>query len=168
MALIVEDGTGLSNANSYVSVADARTWAADRGLTLPTDDAVLSSYLIQATDFIGSYETQFKGERTVPATQALSWPRNCVDLFGVDLPNNVIPQQLVAAQVQAAVAITAGVVLQPNMQASDYVIREKVGPLETEYSDPNKVGLLPTLTAFENAIAPLLQGGGGFWQTVRV
>ena len=127
MALIVEDGTGKSNANSYVSVDDARAWASDRGLVLPTDDAGLSSYLIQATDFIGSYENQFKGSRTTPATQALSWPRECVDLFGADLPNNVIPQQLIAAQIQAAVAVTAGVVLQPNAQASDYIVREKIG-----------------------------------------
>lgn len=168
MALIVEDGTGLPNSNSYVSITDARAWALDRNLTLPTDDAMLSSYLIQATDFIGSYETQFKGNRANPATQALSWPRECVDLFGVDILNTVIPQQLVAAQVQLAVALTAGIDLQPNTQVSDYVVREKVGPLETEYSDPNKVGVKPTLTAFNNAIAPLLSGGGGFWQTVRV
>ena len=53
MALIVEDGSGLSGANSYASTAQADTYASDRGLTAWTGDtATKEAALIRATDYL--------------------------------------------------------------------------------------------------------------------
>ena len=38
MALIVEDGSIVPGADSYINLVDARTFAAKYGLVLPTDD----------------------------------------------------------------------------------------------------------------------------------
>lgn len=40
MAIIVEDGTGVTGANSYISLADARTYATNRGFELSADDTI--------------------------------------------------------------------------------------------------------------------------------
>lgn len=81
MALVKEDGTGLSNANSYASVADCDTYheshlyATDwTGATTATKEAAL----IMASRLIdGSY--QFNG-RKYTTEQSLQWPRErCPD-----------------------------------------------------------------------------------------
>lgn len=154
ITIVVEDGSGVAGANSYVSVADARTYAENRGITLPTDDDELAAMLIQASDYLEAQECRYQGDRT-SSTQALAWPRTGVELNGDDFPPNAIPKSLIGAQVQLAIAINAGFDLQPNISPQDYVTREKVGPIETEYADPVAVGIMPTFTAVNALLAPL-------------
>ena len=53
MALVVEDGSGLSGANSYATAAQADTYASDRGLSAWTGDtATKEAALIRATDYL--------------------------------------------------------------------------------------------------------------------
>ena len=53
MSLIVEDGTGLDTAESYVSVVDAGTYCTAHGLTAWTGtDGVKESALRNATQYI--------------------------------------------------------------------------------------------------------------------
>lgn len=77
MSLIVEDGTGLSGAESYVSVADCVTYATNHGLTFPGTDATASeAALRRATAAIDNrYRLRFTGYRTHRRAQALEWPR---------------------------------------------------------------------------------------------
>lgn len=154
IAIIVEDGSGVLNANSYVSVDDAREYANSRGTELPEDDDEVASMLIRASDYLEAQECRYQGKRTSPS-QALAWPRSGVVLNCDALPANVIPKSLIAAQVQLAMAINAGFDLQPNISPQDYVTREKVGPIETEYADPTKVGIMPTFGAANALLAPL-------------
>ena len=51
MALIIENGTIVANANSYATVAELRGYAALRGATVPTDDAQCEYMLIKAMPF---------------------------------------------------------------------------------------------------------------------
>lgn len=152
--IIVEDGSGNTDANSFVSVEDARAYAEARGTDLPTDDDEVASMLIRASDYLDAQECRFQGKRT-SSSQALTWPRTGVVLNCDDVPPNVIPKSLIAAQVQLAMAINAGFDLQPNVSPQDYVTREKVGPIETEYADPLAVGIMPTFTAVNALLAPL-------------
>lgn len=95
MALVVEDGTGLADAESYVSVADFQTWASNRGYLLPTAEAEIEALLRRACDFIE--RKQFIGEPLV-ATQALSFPRNILSSDGYTYESTGIPRKLVTAQ----------------------------------------------------------------------
>ncbi|WEM33665.1 head-tail adaptor [Pseudomonas phage PSA-KC1] len=52
ITIVVEDGSGVTNANSYVSVADARIYASNRGVELPLDDDELAAMLIRSTDYL--------------------------------------------------------------------------------------------------------------------
>jgi len=80
MALVVEDGTGLSNAESYISVADADIYiAAYKGADATWDDATDAAKEIaarQATQYIDGLYNWIGEPET--STQALDWPRNYV------------------------------------------------------------------------------------------
>src|SRR3990170_9131450 len=103
MAIIVEDGTGDEpNANSYITVAEARTYAESRGYTFPSVDADAEKYLIQANDYIESFRRQFWGSKTDP-NQPLQWPRYGAQVDGVDIASDVIPAVLKQAQSQRSV-----------------------------------------------------------------
>lgn len=160
MAFTVEDGTIVAGANSYIALADARTYAADRGLTLPTTDADCQEALVRGADYIdGKYGSLFQGN-IVDVDQTMMWPRNRAYLYGWLLPNDEIPTIVKEAQVQAAVALTAGVELEPAGNSAP-VRREKVGALETEYQTSSGRGSIePRVTAVERLLQPLLINSG--------
>jgi len=154
ITITVETGAIVDNANSYVSVANARAYAVNRGVTLSATDDVVAAQLIKATDYLEQFACRYQGTR-VSSEQELEWPR--IDAYlGEDLiPSNTIPKSLISAQCQLVMAQVAGFTLQPNVSATDYVVREKTGPLETEYADPFKVGIMPQLSAVDALLAPL-------------
>lgn len=80
MALIVETGGALADAESFISVADATTYHANRGnaawalLTTAQQEEALR----KATDYMEQvYRMRWAGYRTT-GTQSLSWPRTLV------------------------------------------------------------------------------------------
>ena len=72
MAIVVENGSVVSGANSYISLADFKLYAAARGITLPAD-ATVEAYLVKSTDYLESNRNRFVGTLT-DRDQALSWP----------------------------------------------------------------------------------------------
>lgn len=154
MAIIVEDGSGVANANSYVSVADAQAWLEVRGLSFTSeDDAVIGAFLIQAMDFLESFRAQFKGAKT-SSTQSLQWPRANVYIDNVEVDDDVIPVELVNALVQLAYEAQT-VDLQPTATGQE-VLKEKVGPIETEYAESGRSVSRPRLTKVMSFLEPLL------------
>lgn len=168
IVIIPEDGSGVSGANSYVSVADARAYAADRGHSLSDDDDVVAAQLIRASDYLEAKECEFQGERVFPAR---AFPRRGVRINGADLPADSVPSLLIAAQIQLVIAQLGGIDIMPNFVAADYVTKEKVGPLEMTYADPVAVGIAPRLGAVDAMLAPLFgrcaSSGMGI-RTIRV
>lgn len=80
MANIVEDGSGLINANAYIDVAFADGYFADRlDLSWVGTVAEKEAFILKATDYIELiFRTQFKGIKFLE-TQALSFPRLAID-----------------------------------------------------------------------------------------
>lgn len=98
----VEDGSGLSNSNSYASVSDADDYIALRGLTgWATTQSTKEAALVKATDWLdANYRMLFSGV-TSKTTQALCWPRSyayyqdtAYDLYLVD-PGLLSTSQLI-------------------------------------------------------------------------
>lgn len=154
VTIVVEDGTGVANANSYVTLAEARAYAEQRGIALSSDDDELGALLVKATDYLESRECDYQGKKTNCA-QPLAWPRDCVVLCCEDLADNVIPAQLKNAQIALVIAQHSGVVLLPNVAPTDYVIEEKVGPITTKYADPASVGIATQMPGVEALLQPL-------------
>lgn len=167
MALVVEDGTGVVGAESYLSVEDARAILAKRGQALPTDDAEAEPLLIRAMDYIESLEPRFKGSRT-STTQALAWPRSGVIVNGAALGSDVIPSQL--KQAQARLAFDAQTLDLMPTSSGRAVKRQKVDVIETEYMDGESAVAQPQLTAAMAFLEPLFDAGssGASLDLVRV
>lgn len=131
--LIVEDGTGTNpNANSYVDLDYAREFAESMNLTLSDDDDIAIQNLLGAMPYIES--RPYQGQRAT-AAQPLSWPRRLVSADGYPVPENVVPVGIKRAQVVASAMVFGGVDLLPTVSAGGVVTKEKVGPIETEYSE---------------------------------
>lgn len=131
MALVVENGTGLADAESYISLADANARHTALGNTAWTgSDAVKEAALRRATQYMEqAYRSRWRGQRMTSA-QALSWPRWGVQVEGFYIDSDVVPVEVVNACADLALKSLSGE-LAPDLERG--VIREKVGPLETEY-----------------------------------
>lgn len=132
MPLIVEDGTGREDANSYVDLAGARSLAAMRGITLSENDNELSAQLISAADRITSYESRFTGVR-VTGEQGLSYPRASSYRYGQIIGNVAVPKELKLAQVTIAGILQEGGEIWAT--SVEGIKSEKIGPLAIEYAD---------------------------------
>lgn len=161
MALVIEDGTVVAGANSYIDVPAAKAYAEARGVDLGADDALIEQRLLGAMDYLESLS--YKGTRTDPDEQSLAWPRTGVTFDGRTFGDNVIPTQLKSAQGQLAIELTNGVIIFSSTGASSgsaekFVKREKVDVLETEYATPKEVGEELLAVASMPAVQALLRG----------
>jgi len=157
MSLIVEDGTGLSTAESYISVANADARHAALGMTnwATLSDTEKEQALRRATQFMEQrYASRWRGTRLLRA-QALSWPRYGAEAYGWAIESTIVPDVVANACADVALEAAAGD-LNPTLERG--IVREKVGPLETEY-DPYS-SQAKRYPAVDQALAPYLQGGG--------
>jgi hypothetical protein len=159
MALIVEDGTGLANANSYNLVSEIRAYAEARGYDLPPEDGDVEKLAIQATDYTESFYDRYQG-KMLTQTQALQWPRVGVTLYGVELDPATIPRQLKTAHAQATVEAYNSD-LMPNETAT-LVKKEKVDVIEVEYIEATASEGKSSFTKIDSLLEPLFGNTGGW------
>jgi hypothetical protein len=137
MSLVVEDGTGKENADSYVELADAVTYANARGLTFPASPAgPAEAALIRATAAIdATYRARFPGEKTNGRSQSLCWPRKYAgDAEGNPIAEDEIPQEVINATIEAAVRELASPnSMMPDLERGGAIQRLKAGSVEIEY-----------------------------------
>lgn len=159
MALVIEDGTIVPGANSYVTVQEVRDYAAPRAVELPTEDSELIPFILSAADYLNAYEARFKGER-VSGDQSMAWPRTRVKMYGAEFPDDKIPPQLKIAQLQATLIATSGVDLMPNI--TEFAVRRtKVDVIEVEYATGGGLNntateqMTPKFPLVESTLAPL-------------
>lgn len=166
MTLIVEDGTGLSNAESYISVTDADTYiAAYRGANATWDSATVASKEVaarQATQYLDG-TSRWKGVKEF-STQALDWPRN----FAYD-ENNIafdgIPAKLEQATAEVMFLIVTGETITETITKLSQTIREKVDVIEVEYSEGASVQ--PYFPIITRLISDLVISGASMGRVVR-
>jgi hypothetical protein len=133
MALVVEDGSGKSNAQSFASVADADAYAAARGYSDWTGDATAKeTALTKAADFLCRYYS-FIGTKKTKA-QALAWPRaDATDIDGFTHDSEV-PVEVKNANIELARrALTAD--LMPDLARGGKVRSVGVGDLSVTFAD---------------------------------
>lgn len=156
MALIVEDGSIVANAVTYVSATDLAAYATARGLTLPADEASRERLLVKAMDFLELLESRFQGSR-VSVEQALAWPRYGVTLNGFSVADDSIPTALKNALCQLACDANS-VDLMPNGTGRE-IIRQKVDVIETEYANTGSGSVTPELNKAMAFLTPLFADG---------
>ena len=123
--MVVEDGTGLSNADSFVSVAYADTYFTTRGVTAWASLTNKEALLIKATDYIEAvYSESWKGV-TLNDTQSLSFPRIIDDA-------TVYPDRLLKAVCELALKANDGDLL---VDVEQRTIEEKVDVITVKYAE---------------------------------
>lgn len=163
--LIIEDGTGKVDSQSYATVAELAAYAAGRGVALPATEPEQEALLINASDFLESLaiDPGFLGVRKTRA-QALAWPRTGVAIDGFDILDTEIPRELKLAQMQLAIdSMTVELLPTAVAPTTGAVIEETVeGAVSVKYDKPGAVvsdGLLPgaTLARASAFVRPLLR-----------
>jgi len=139
MAFIVEDGTGLTDSNSFGAVVDADFYFADRGNAAWTgSDTLKEQALVRATDYLNN-RFKFLGWK-YNEEQALEFPRQYTYGGDAEMP----PKLLQATYEYAVRALTA--TLAPDVTVDDRGLQvtsktEIVGPIEesTTYSEGGSI-----------------------------
>ena len=130
MALIIEDGSQVVNANSYVTDAEYTAYATLKGLTVGANAIKREVELLRAMDYLQGFETSMQGTRA-SSTQGVSFPRYNVVLYSYLLASDFIPKELKNSQFEAAAYAHTGT-LTPN-EAIKNVSKERLGDLEVNY-----------------------------------
>lgn len=167
MALIIEDGTGKADANSLATVAQLRTYAAERGASLPptttAGNAACEVLLIKAMDRMLAERANYQGEPTYPGVQALPFPRVGMWIDNWEIPSNEVPRT--AIYCQCAFAIEAQTVdLMPTAPANESgpVTNKTVGDISISYANPGSVRRMPAVAKADALLRTLLKRNGLF------
>lgn len=170
MALVVEDGTGKTDADAFVSVAGFEAWADKRGHAHSDyTEAQKEQAIRRATEFMSTawrwkgYPT--KGRNADGGAQAQAWPRAfAIDKYGVSVRSDVVPVEVINATCE----VTRRELASPGAMTPDTTPSERrksvgVGPLRVEYDlsrrDPGAVR--PVLLSVQDLIGHLLDHAGG-------
>jgi hypothetical protein len=154
VALIVEDGTGKVDAESYESVANYRAYHAKFGNDVTAElDADIEIRLRKATDYmVTTFRGYWKKMRTV-YNQALDWPRYLVERDA----NNFIGSNEVPVEVKAACCVLAYVVKTTPLVPTSIGRGKKsvkIGPLAVEFDGSGDSA--PAFIGAVGRLAPLL------------
>jgi predicted nucleotide-binding protein len=128
MTIIVEDGTVVTGANSYVTLAEFKAWADARDIDYGTD-AEVTAQLYRAMDYLESLN--YKGTKA-NESQELQWPRHdvCIDTYTVS--STEIPSKLKNAQYEAIKAEIDQVSAMANLERQ--TTSETVGDISVNYA----------------------------------
>ncbi|MCF5724368.1 DnaT-like ssDNA-binding protein [Pseudomonas syringae] len=102
MTLIIEDGTGKPDAESYASAEDLALYAVKFGTVIPVDVPEQEALLRRAA--LAMDGMVWKGRKT-NSEQGLSWPRREVLLDHEIKPNNYLPARIQYGQMALAAEI---------------------------------------------------------------
>lgn len=166
MALIVEDGSIISGAESYASVANTdayNTSFVGDASWIDASEPEKERALRQATQYLDTiYFQQWRGER-VQATQSLQWPRiGAVYNDGVAIPANSIPVPLLRATMELAIKAAGQeepLIVDVDAPSAN-IRREKVkaGPVEQDIEYVGGNTSQKRFTIVENLVLPLIHG----------
>ncbi len=173
MAFVVEDGTGLATANAYISVADARAYWSDVGVTFSQPDSTptatfpitLQMAIVAATRYMElRFKSRFKGFKQFPSTvdpvfagQALPWPRvEVYDREGYVIEGVPLGIRHACAEYMSRVFVAP---LAPDPDDRSNLKREKIGPIEFEFVPGGFPKFKPYPTA-DGLLAEFTYSGG--------
>lgn len=158
--LIVEDGSIVANANSYVDYDYVENYHSLRGNTAwaAGDETAKQYAIIRATQAIDAmYKTKWKGNQTEYGTQELEWPREDVEVNGTELDDNLIPSSVKKAVCEAALReLASSNSLQPDLDRGGDIKKVKADTVEVEYFEGATAQTVYTI--LDNLLADLVDG----------
>lgn len=130
MAIVVEDATGLSNSETYLSVADYKSYWLDRGVTVAEDDATIEAHLRLSTEYIDLRWGSLIPGDPIATDQALIFPTTYYETDPVSLPVSLKR----ATAEYTAWSISNGLYINDTLTSESNIKykKEKLGPIEEE------------------------------------
>jgi hypothetical protein len=163
VSLIIEDGTGKPDADSFASAAELVTYAANYGATIPPETTAQESLLRRAALAMDGYS--WKGNRS-NGDQALSWPRRDVTIDERTLPSDAIPARIRSGQMALAAEIHDDDIDPVDKRKGAVTLERVEGAVTREYAiiPANSARLLPAVSARPSTIqlSDYLQRRGRF------
>jgi len=157
MTITVEDGSQVTNSNSYVSENELTAYATARGVTPSTD---LEQLIIKSMDYLeGLSFTGYKADKD----QSLQWPRGSVVIDGYYVDIDSIPQELKDAQMATCLEIEAG--NDPLSTIKQEKQSVTVGPISTTYKTGSSAS--PISRTINTQLRKLLSSGGSGFSVNR-
>lgn len=158
MALIIETGNQVADANSYITVADAESVADSYGISFSGD---VETALKAAYKWLNAQESQLQGKRLsdidTATTQTGVYPRKPVYIRGNLIDENSIPVELIEAQVLAAFANEQSSILLPTIGSTTGAIKKEEldGVGSQEFFEGSSLDSNETNSALQLALATL-------------
>ena len=156
MAFLVEDGTGLDNANSMSSVTEFDAYYTDRNVdisALSTTDK--ESLLIRGADYLSTvYSGSWVGELKV-STQSMPFPRILSD------GTEIFPSAIKSANIQLALKANDGDLL---TDVGQRVVEKKIDVITTKYSEYSDEQ--QSYTSVYNLVKPYLENSSIYSHSV--
>jgi len=169
--LIIEDGTGKIDSNTYNDLAAFKLYFDNIGVDVSTlTDPTIEAALFETGTTLLEIMFNYKGCISYPDTpQALSFPRTgLVDRRGLVVAEDAVPPELLAAQNELArsVAINDRLAYSDAPDNTGAVKKEKLDVLMTEYFGP---GTAPSILITQDVeayvtklLAPYIKGSNRF------
>ncbi len=147
VTLTKEDGTQVTGANTYLTLAEAETFFESYFFKTVWDDASDSDKNIALVNAARILDDQFtwNGQRSNPDTQAMQWPRAKVTEGDRNVATNEIPEEIQRAQAILAQEIlwaTAFTTRDPGADGADQLagINLGKGALQIDYQSQTTAG----------------------------
>ncbi|MDB5733116.1 MAG: hypothetical protein JWQ03_3011, partial [Variovorax sp.] len=110
VTVTVEDGSGVTGANAYLSPADFAVYAGQQGWALTTAEGVpytedqIGSAIIRGRAWLdATYRSRWPGSRANGRDQSTAWPRkDATDGDGEEIADDEIPGEVIDASAEAA------------------------------------------------------------------
>jgi len=158
MALIVETGSCVANANAFVTRAELIAYAADYhpGTTVEADVAT-DGAILRASAWLSSYPEWDGSMACGRGLQGLAWPRTDVtDCNGDEVPDDEVPLEVKQATYIASLAeISTPGILSPTITPGKQTKSVKVDVISEAYMTPTEQGVKGSVNPVET-LRPVL------------
>mgnify|MGYP003649394271 FL=1 len=158
MALIIEDGSIVANADSFLSLVDARSLAESYGQTLPVDDTEAEVILRQGYRYLLTQESQLQGAR-VSAEQTGIYPRTGVYSNCFPIAGNFIPLDVKLAQLNASDSINSGTETNSTNDGTKLSGFDVKDVYSETYQDGSSKRLTASIQGVVESLYPLTKAG---------
>ena len=164
MALTVETGSGVNNANSFASLAEFSAFLVDQDRHSTATDEAKTGALMRAFIYMeGRWAPLWIGQRASTSALRASWPRVNAETEDGRLYTGI------PAEVKRAQMLLAAEDLDEALAASQSaaVSSVTVGPISETYADPGTLQPERRFPLIERSVAHLLRAGSLTSKMVR-
>lgn len=157
VCIVVEDGSIVTGANSYITNEEAEQLLNSIGETYgDITPSEIKMAILKATRYTEYYRDQYQGCK-VSSAQELQFPRNNVYVDGFLISNDVIPKELKMAVATAALTLLNGDDLQIDNDGK-LITQESIGgAISVTYSEYSGTGNELHYPLIETYLTPLFK-----------